>query len=217
MGVSEQERQQHLEACRQLSLSFLYWMQTEAPRHDGGAGYPGLRLRHDVVGTSDGLAKSIYVREARRIEAEFTVTEAHVGVEQRGDLVGAEPFDDSVGLGSYRIDLHPSTALRSYVDISSYPFQIPLGSLIPVRVDNLLPACKNLGTTHITNGCYRLHPVEWNIGEAAGALAAFSLDKGLRPRQVRNSDRHLRDFQDLLAERLGIALEWPEHARITPR
>jgi FAD dependent oxidoreductase len=37
-------------------------------------------------------------------------------------------------------------------------------------VENLLPACKNIGATHITNGCYRLHPVEWNIGEAAGSL-----------------------------------------------
>jgi len=42
---------------------------------------------------------------------------------------------------------------------------------------NLLPACKNLGVTHITNGCYRLHPVEWNIGEAVGALAAFCVRK----------------------------------------
>jgi hypothetical protein len=71
-------------------------------------------------------------------------------------------------VGSYRIDLHPTTRQRTYVDISSWPFQIPLGALIPVRVENLLPACKNLGVTHITNGCYRLHPVEWNIGEAAG-------------------------------------------------
>ncbi|MGG2474547.1 FAD-dependent oxidoreductase, partial [Rhizobium sp. BR5] len=34
---------------------------------------------------------------------------------------------------------------------------------------------KNIGTTHITNGCYRLHPVEWNIGEVAGMLAAYCL------------------------------------------
>jgi hypothetical protein len=45
-----------------------------------------------------------------------------------------------------------------------------LGALIPIRMENLLPAAKNIGTTHITNGCYRMHPVEWNIGEAAGAL-----------------------------------------------
>jgi len=217
LGVSEAEKGRNLEACRQLSLSFLYWMQTEAPRHDGGTGYAGLRLREDMVDTSDGLAKYVYVREARRIQAEFIVLEAHVGVEQRGNLVGAERFPDSVGTGSYRIDLHPSTTPRTYVDISSWPFQIPLGALIPARVENLLPACKNLGVTHITNGCYRLHPVEWNIGEAAGALAAYCLEKDLTPRQVRNEQQHLTDFQDLLVDKLGFVLEWPEYARITIR
>src|SRR5262249_45748707 len=69
-------------------------------------------------------------------------------------------------------------------DVSSLPFQIPLGALIPKRVENLLPACKNLGVTHITNGCYRLHPVEWNVGESAGALAAFCVKRKEPPRQV---------------------------------
>ena len=218
LGVGEAEKEQALHECRQLSYSFLYWMQTEAPRHDGpGYGYPGLRLRHDIVGTQDGLAKYVYVRESRRILAEFTVSEGHVGVEQRAGQTTAEQFADSVSIGSYRIDLHPSTGLRSYIDISSYPFQIPLGALLPQRVENLLPACKNLGVTHITNGCYRLHPVEWNIGEAAGALASFCLDKGLAPRQVRNDRSHLHDFQALLATQLGIPLEWPPYARIYTR
>lgn len=217
LGVTEAEAARNLEACRQLSFAFLYWMQTEAPRHDGGYGYPGLRLRGDMMGTSDGLAKYVYVREARRMVTELIVREQHVGVEQRGPLIGAETFADSVGVGSYRIDLHPSTAPRTYVDISSYPFQIPLGALIPQRVENLLPACKNLGVTHITNGCYRLHPVEWNIGEAAGALAAFCLERGLTPRQVRNAPLHLADFQKVLIDTLGFVLAWPEYARITPR
>ncbi|HHY58013.1 MAG TPA: FAD-dependent oxidoreductase [Chloroflexi bacterium] len=219
VGVSAEAQAQHLEACRQLSLSFLYWMQTEAPRHDGGYGYPGLRLRHDVVDTHDGLAKHIYIREARRIQAEFTVTEAHVGVAQRqqAGFDRAAAFSDSVGVGSYRIDLHPSTALRSYVDISSYPFQIPLGALLPVRVENLLPGCKNLGVTHITNGCYRLHPVEWNLGEAAGAIAAFALNHGVTPRQVRNTPHHLADFQRMLQATLGFVLAWPTYAATSPR
>jgi hypothetical protein len=217
LGVSEEEKAKHLRSAKQLSLCFLHWMQSEAPRHDGGSGYSGLRLRPDIAGTSDGLAKYVYVRESRRIQAEFTVLEQHVGVEARGDLIGAEPFHDSVGVGSYRIDLHPSTTPRTYVDISSWPFQIPLGSLIPVRVENLLPACKNLGVTHITNGCYRLHPVEWNIGEAAGALAAYCLEKGMTPRQLRNTQQHLNDFQQMLVDTLGFTLEWPEYARRTPR
>lgn len=70
-------------------------------------------------------------------------------------------------------------------------------------------ACKNIGTTHITNGCYRLHPVEWNIGEVAGALAAYCMQQGYTPRQLRNTQPLLEDFQRLLVSALGIELAWP--------
>jgi FAD dependent oxidoreductase len=208
VGVPPEVADRALVEARQLSLSMLHWMQTEAPRPDGGTGYPGLRLRADIVGTEHGLAKNVYVRESRRIKSQFTILEQHVGVEARGGLVGAERFDDSVGTGAYRLDLHPTTAGRNYVDIPNWPFQIPLGALIPVRVENMLPAAKNIGTTHITNGCYRLHPVEWNVGEAAGALVAHCCRENLLPRQVREEHRHLREFQRLLRDGLGIELSW---------
>ncbi|UVI30732.1 FAD-dependent oxidoreductase [Paenibacillus spongiae] len=207
IDVSPEEREKHLENARQLSLSLLYWMQTEAPRPDGGKGYPGLRLRPDVTGTADGLAKSPYIRESRRIAAECTVVEQHLSPASRPEGKAMDYFD-SVGVGCYRIDLHPSTGLRTYIDVPSLPFQIPLGSLIPVRTNNLLAACKNIGTTHITNGCYRLHPVEWNIGESAGYLAAYCIEHGIEPRAVRNDGKHLKAFQQLLVQ-AGIELRWP--------
>ncbi|BCL83723.1 FAD-dependent oxidoreductase [Ktedonobacteria bacterium brp13] len=217
VGISEEEKQRNLRSSKQLSLSSLYWMQTEAERPEGGYGYPELRLRSDIVDSSDGLAKSVYIRESRRIQAEFTITEQHVGVEARQPLQGAERFHDSVGVGSYRIDLHPSTSGLDTIDIATWPFQIPLGALIPIRVENLLPANKNIGSTHITNGCYRMHPVEWNIGEVAGALAAYCLTKGLAPRQVRNSPQHLQDFQQMLVEKLGVELSWSDEIRVTQK
>ncbi len=220
IDVSPDEAGKHLRRANQLSLSLLYWMQTAAPRPDGGAGWKGLRLRADIVGTADGLAKYPYIRESRRIKAEFTVLEQHVGTDarmkatgQKRDEVTAMRFPDSVGIGSYRIDLHPSSGGDNYIDVSSLPFQIPLGALIPRRMENLLPACKNLGVTHITNGCYRLHPVEWNIGEAAGALAAFCLRRQKTPRQVLRNKTLLADFQSLLRTE-GFELEWP---KLTPR
>jgi hypothetical protein len=219
-GVSAEEAARHLKRAKQLSLSLLYWMQTEAPRPNGKTGWKGLRLRPDVVGSADGLALYPYVREARRIRAEFTVLEQHVGTEARrewtgkkGDELAAERFPDSVGIGSYRIDLHPSSGGRNYLDVSSLPFEIPLGALLPRRVENLLPACKNLGVTHVTNGCYRLHPVEWNVGEAAGALATFCLEKKEPPRHVRKDGKLLAEFQRRL-EGDGVELRWP---RLTPR
>lgn len=196
----------NLKRAKQLSLSLLYWMQTEA-------GWPGLRLRHDVMGTEDGLAKYPYVRESRRIQAEFTVLEQHVGTEARKPRTTAEHFVDSVGVGSYRIDLHPSTGGDNYIDVSSLPFEIPLGALIPRRVTNLIAACKNLGVTHITNGCYRLHPVEWNIGESAGCLAAEAVRLGETPRAIRNKVQLLKDFQARIVGQ-GIEIAWPA---VTPR
>lgn len=218
IGVDADEASKHVARAKQLSLSLLYWMQTEMPRSDGGAGWKGLRLRPDIVGTADGLAKHPYIRESRRIRAEFTVLEKHVGADARKAALGredvsAERFADSVGVGSYRIDLHPSSGGDNYIDVSSLPFQIPLGALIPRRVENLLPACKNLGVTHVTNGCYRLHPVEWAIGEAAGALTSYCLETKSTPRAVRNTPQKLRAFQAILTGQ-GVEIEWP---RVTAR
>ncbi|MEZ6149923.1 MAG: FAD-dependent oxidoreductase [Pirellulaceae bacterium] len=204
---------EHIDRAKQLSLSLLYWLQTEVPRRDGGAGFPGLRLRPDLMGTEDGLAKMPYVRESRRIEAEFTILEEHVGREQLSQITGkpaaevrAAQFADSVGVGSYSIDLHPSSRGDNYIDFQTASFQIPLGALLPVRLDNLLPACKNIGTTHLTSGCYRLHPVEWGIGEAAGALASFAIEQKCLPREVRS--QLLPDFQRVLTDQ-GVEMSWP--------
>jgi len=217
--ANAEQKRQYVDRAKQLSLSLLYWMQTEAPREDGGQGWKGLRLRKDLVGTEDGMAKAPYIRESRRIQAEFTILEQHVGTEMRMKTTGqsagevtAEAFADSVGTGCYRIDLHPSAGGINYVDVSSLPFQIPLGALLPKRVENLLPGCKNLGTTHITNGCYRLHPVEWNIGEAAGALAAQAIKVQQPPRAIRAKPKLLADFQAALRAQ-GFELAWP---RIRP-
>ena len=207
VGVGEEEKLKHLASSRQLSLSMLYWLQTEAPRPDGGTGWPGLRLRGDVLGTDDGFAKAPYIRESRRISAEYTVVEQDLSLEVRGDH-GSVVYPDSVGVGAYRIDLHPSTGLDTYIDVGATPYHVPLGALLPVRVDNLLPAAKNIGTTHITNGCYRMHPTEWNIGEVAGALAAYCVENRLAPRQVRADPRRFDDFRASLV-RDGVEVGWP--------
>jgi len=149
-----------------------------------------------------------YIRESRRIRAVTTIVEQDLSYAVRGEA-GAVNYRDSIGVGMYRIDLHPSTGGDNYIDVASCPFEIPLGALLPRRMKNLLPASKNIGTTHITNGCYRLHPVEWNIGEVAGLLAAWCLEKGTTPHAVQAGDGRLADFQALLY-REGIEIRWPE-------
>jgi len=56
--------------------------------------------------------------------------------------------------------------------------------------------------------------VEWNIGEAAGALAAYCLAQQIAPREARNSEQRLADFQRLLVAR-GVELAWPANLALS--
>ncbi|SDS31125.1 FAD-dependent oxidoreductase [Actinopolymorpha singaporensis] len=208
VDVDEETVKASLTAARQLSFSLLYWLQTEAPRPDGGTGWPGLRLRGDVTGSVDGLAKAPYIRESRRIRALTTVTENDVSLDVLGPY-GRVSRTDSVGIGSYHLDLHPSTGGDTYIDLESVPFEIPLGAMVPRRMRNLLPAAKNLGTTHISNGSFRLHPVEWNIGEVAGRLAAHCIETGTEPQQVHGDEARFAEFARVL-DRAGVERHWPD-------
>lgn len=192
--------------ARLLSLGFLYWLQTECPRDEGGFGYPELLLRPDVMGTGDGLSKRPYVREPRRLEARVTIREP--------DLVAttarARLWSDSVGLGWYPIDVHraskdpPGTA---GLGVPTKPFQIPLGALLPRRVKNVIAAGKAIGVTHVANGAYRLHPVEWNVGETAGRLARFVAARGIEPAALLDDPDLLAEFQEALLA-AGVPIFW---------
>lgn len=208
VGVRDADAAAHVRAAGALSLSLLHWLQTEMPRPDGGVGYPGLRLRPDVTGTPDGLAMTPYVRESRRIVARTTVREQDVLRELLPPGTVTTRFADSVGIGHYALDLHRTTRGDAGAYGETVPFQIPLGALVPVRVRNLLPACKNIGVTHRTNGCYRLHPIEWNIGEAVGHLVAQALASHEPPAAIAERTERTRDLQRAL-EQAGVRLAWP--------
>jgi hypothetical protein len=195
------QRARHLKAAREMSLCVFYWMQQQ---------HPGLKLAPHVLGTDDGFALAPYIRESRRIQALKTITEEEVSANHRPSATQAESYSDSVGIGYYRIDLHPSHGGDNYIDVPALPFQIPLRSLIPIRLENLLPAGKNIGTTHVTNGCYRLHPVEWNIGEAAALLAHRCLNQK-QPSQAAPSQTET--FQRLLHAE-GLELAWPTNLHL---
>jgi hypothetical protein len=210
VNLSPEKRKPVLEEAKQLSLSFLYWLQTECPRDEGGKGYPEFRLRHDVMDTTDGLSKFPYIREGRRIRALKTIVESDIS-QSSNPLARARLQDDSVGVGLYGIDIHKCAGPGNKADtgrwVNATPFQIPLGALIPEIGGNVIAGAKNLGVTHVTNGAYRLHPIEWNTGESAGTLAAFCIEREVKPGDVWKDRKLLREFQQLLVGQ-GIPLFW---------
>lgn len=205
IDVDPETLAKRLARAKSQSLGFWHWLKTEAPRDDeDGKGYPDFRLRFDILDTRDGLSKYPYIRESRRIKAETTVTEKHIG-KSYNPGARAKLFADTVGIGQYPIDIHGKQVAGAAQETK--PFQIPLGSLIPRDCENLLAACKNIGVTHIANGAYRLHPIEWAIGTACGALARLSVNKR-RPLKSFLEEKNLTfALQKLLLES-GSPLFW---------
>ncbi len=194
-----------LARAKSQSLCFLHWLKTEAPRDDDdGKGYPDFRLRLDTLGTKDGLSKYPYIRESRRIKAETLVTEMHVG-KSFNPGARAHRFKDTIGIGLYPIDIHGKQIAGAAQ--GTKPFQIPLGALIPRDCENLLAGCKNIGVSHIANGAYRLHPIEWAIGTACGALARLAISRGKPIRKFLEDKSLLFSLQKTLIES-GSPLYW---------
>ena len=95
-----------LQDAKRASLGFLHWVQTEAPAEADRLGAPELKLRPDIMGSADGLAKFPYIRECRRIKALRTIVEQDVSAHFQPGPVAA-PLR---GLHRRRLvsDRHPS-------------------------------------------------------------------------------------------------------------
>jgi hypothetical protein len=171
-----------LQSAKRTSLAFLYWMQAEL-------GHPEVRLRPDVMGTTDGFSKYPYVRESRRMISKGRVLEQDI-VDEFWPGPRARSFEDSIGIGFYMVDIHPCGANERGRMMMPKPFQIPLATLLPQAPVNFLPAGKNIGVTHLTNGAFRLHPIEWMVGEAAGTVASLAITNGAQP-DIRTIQRDL--------------------------
>jgi hypothetical protein len=186
-----------LQQAKRTSLAFLYWLQ-----HD--LNHPELMLRPDLMDTADGFSKYPYVRESRRLVARGRVLEQDI-VEEDQPGPRARWFDDSIGIGFYMVDIHPCGANERGRMMMPRPFQIPMAALLPRSTVNFLPAGKSIGVTHLTNGAFRLHPIEWATGEAAGTIASIAIDGGALP--------DVRSVQADLA-RAGAPLVWFDDLRV---
>ncbi len=194
-GMSVDEQAFALNRARDFAKGFLYFLQNEAPRDEGGIGYPEIQPLNgtDVAGVDEeGFALHPYIRESRRLKAKFTLNENHLLAPPTDkDAKWGEAFPDSVGCALYAVDIHPAKGEPPLL-VPALPYHIPLGSFLtssgPV---NVLPAAKNIGATRLALASARMHPTEWLIGETAGALAAFCLRRNIADPSAVRADSHL--------------------------
>ena len=172
LEMSDTERTLALEKAKQFSLCYLYYMQTEL-------GFSTYGLDDEQFPTADKFPMIPYHRESRRIHGLVRFNVNHV----------AKPFSQpealyrtGIAVGDYPIDHHHKRypEWEKLPDLHFYPvpsYNVPLGALVPKEVDGLIVAEKSISVSNLLNGSTRLQPVVLQIGQAAGTLAAISVQQ----------------------------------------
>ena len=181
IDMSPQERADAFEKAKLRTLGYIYYLQTEL-------GFDHIGLADDVYPTEDRLPFFPYFREARRIAGMDTMTVAAAKDPYRFDL-----YTRAVAVGDYPVDhhhkQHPRHEELSHLWYGKIPsFSVPLGVVIPLATENFIVADKAMSSSWEMNGSTRLQPVVMGVGQAAGALAALAVKKGLKPHEVPVSD-----------------------------
>ena len=171
----------------QRALAFYHWFKANATSAVKGDASAFLSLNASLAGTTHGLAKLPYLRDARRSAGGlggFRVFKDNLtapGAWRRA----AVAWSDSIGIGQYfYADIHKmSLAVCPYPAyiISGdpvLPYYIPFRALTVEGAPNLLVAGKNMATSFFAGAAMRLHPEEWVSGVAAGYAAGVMKIKG---------------------------------------
>ena len=165
-------------------------------------------LAADEFVDNDNWPHQLYIREARRMLADYVVTEH--------DILYGKTVPDSVGMGSYHLDSHnvqrylsPEGHVQNEGDIGIRPptaYPIAYRALIPKSSEctNLLvPVC--VSSSHIAFGSIRMEPVFMILGESAATVASLAIDESISVQEV---------AYETLREKLleqGQVLELPEN------
>ena len=175
--MDEANRQSELVKAKEQTLRFIYFIQHQL-------GFKNLGLADDEFPTHDKLPLIPYHRESRRVKGLVRFDVKHI----------AKPFESSIPLyrtgiavGDYPIDHHHKKNIKAPQHLDFYPvpsFNIPLGSLIPQHVSGLIIAEKSISVSNVVNGTTRLQAIALLIGQAAGTLAALSVQQNLDAQEI---------------------------------
>lgn len=191
-GPAEREelRRRHLDH----TAGFL-WFLAHDPAVPAGVRrtMAGWGLPADEFADTGHLPHQLYVREARRMEGQYVLTEQ--------DLVTGARHGDVVALGSYHIDIrevqrtwwwvyeHPrpvaSVVTEGYLSVPVPVYDIPYRTIVPREREcpNLLvPVC--LSASHVAFASVRMEPQYQMLGHAAGLAAAASVRAGVPVQRV---------------------------------
>ncbi|MFM9907909.1 MAG: FAD-dependent oxidoreductase [Chitinophagaceae bacterium] len=169
------EREKVLQSAKNKTLGFVYFIQTVL-------GYKNLGLA-DEFSTNDKLPFIPYHREGRRIKGVIRLNANHL----------IKPFSQAkklyrtgISVGDYPVDHHHAPEKNApVINFPKVPsFNVPLGALIPGKLEGLIVCEKGISVSNIVNGSTRLQPCVLLTGQAGGILAALCILQQKNPRQL---------------------------------
>jgi hypothetical protein len=167
-------------------LGWLYYIQTEG-------GSPNIGLPDDEFMDNNNFPYRLYVRQGRRIEGLYTLTESDMHKDLRGDGLRGPLNSNSIAIGIYGIDAHNvqnptvreepvsgETAAEGTLHLhdATGPYQIPYGVMIPKKHNGIIFPI-GISSTHVAMSSVRMEPVWSQLGQAAGVAAALAIDNGI--------------------------------------
>ena len=215
---------------KQHALGMLYHLQTAV--HERVGDFPQsfryMKLT-DEFGTKDRLPPKPYVREGLRLEALYMLREQDIRAATRDPLWAKVMPTDGVFGFQFNIDFHPTrrgfvagsrngpwrnihTPTRGWhtdTDRSTFP----LRGLVPVEMNGLIGAGKNIGVSSVVQSALRLHGQMMHVGQAGATLAWLSLRDKVEARDVAGDLPKVRELQLRLVRGSGGPgiLLWPWH------
>ena len=176
INMTHEQREKAYRAAKERTLCFVYYIQHQL-------GYKNLGLANDEYPTKDKLPFIPYNREGRRVKGmvRFIVNDILHPYAKSRTL-----YRIAISVGDYPIDLHatgiPNAPQRVFPHIPT--FGVPIGSLVPEKINGLIVADKGISVSNIVNGATRVTTCVLLTGQAAGVLAWYCEYHHVEPRDV---------------------------------
>lgn len=164
-------------------------------------------LPKDEFNDSGHFPYQIYVREARRMQGEYVMTEKNVVKENRTEV------PNPVGMGSYALDCHYVSRVvdtdgklrnEGTIFMPTSPYTISYHALTPKREEcrNLLvPVC--MSASHVAYSSIRMEPNYMVLGQSAATAASLAIDGKCAVQDVNYEKLRKKLLED------GQVLEYP--------
>jgi len=180
------ERAEIEEVYRNHELGWLYYIQTEGNSPQWG-------LADDEFTDNNNWPYRLYVRQGRRIEGLYTLTESDLHKYLEGNGFRGPLHKESIAIGIYPMDVHnvqnpedvnaPCGEGAIHLNDVTGPYQIPYGVMVPKERKGLLVPV-GISSTHVAISSVRMEPVWSSLGQAAGVAAALAIDNNIDVSEV---------------------------------